>query len=260
MNQGERDELLATMTMLYLQSKGQGFAGVVCIRRVGNRTQVYRDWDPRLGSPQQLRGLSDENLMAAARALGISKAGAAQKADVLINDVGYSLKSHRSAPPAIVNHTPRPGWEFACSHAQTSIAGLDMAVESYWTLRQQATIKEDVGNDDPNSPFAPLMTELTPILTYFLFRGTGTRLSSPPASKVLDVEDPIDPRSWEVLSPESIVPKIWHRLVFSMRSKKGMPTAYPNMRARDAAKKDSVARWTRYWQNEYRGALHVRVR
>ena len=260
MNEGERDELLATMTLLYLKSQGRGFTGVGCVQRVGSRTRVYRDWEPRLGRPRQLRGLPDEALVAAAQSLGISKAGAGQKADVFINDVGYSLKSHRSAPPAIVNHTPRPGWEFACLHSRTSIARLDTAVDAYWALRQQSTIREDVANDDPNSPFSPLMDELTPILTFFVFRGTGTRLSSAPASKVLDVADPTEPLSWEVLSPESIIPKIWHRLVFSMRSKKGMPANYPNMRATDAAKKSSVERWTRHLQSEYRGALHVRVR
>lgn len=260
MNEGERDELLATMTLLYLRSQGRGFADIGCVERVGNRTRIYRDWDPQLGSPRRLRALPDEVLAAAAKSLGISKAGAGQKADVFINGVGYSLKSHRCAPPAIVNHTARPGWEFASLHSRTSIARLDMAVDAYWVLRQRSTIREDVANDDPNSPFAPLMDELTPMLTFFLFRGTGTRLSTAPASKVLDVADPTDPLSWEVLSPESIIPRIWRRLVFSMRSKKGMPVNYPNMRQADAAKKSSVERWTRYWQAEYRGALHVRVR
>jgi hypothetical protein len=260
MNQGERDELIAIMTMLFLKGQGKGFTGVACVHSVGNRVRVYRDWDPRLGSPQQLRDLSDEQLAAVARSLGISKAGSGQKADVFINEVGYSLKSHRSAPPAIVNHTTRPGWEFACSHSRTSVTWLDGAVASYWVLREQGTIREDVANDDPNSPFAPLMEELSPVLSYFLFRGTGTRLSGAPAAKVLDVAEPTDPKTWSVLSPESVVSQVWERLVFSIRSKKGMPVGYPNMRPAEAAKKRSIERWTRYWQSEYRGALHVRVR
>jgi hypothetical protein len=40
----------------------------------------------------------------------IAKAPTSAKRDVMINGKGYSLKSIRARPPAIVNHTTREKW------------------------------------------------------------------------------------------------------------------------------------------------------
>ncbi len=260
MNRGERDELLVKLTLVYLKHQGDGLHGVKCVTSVGDRSRVYRDWDPTFGNPRALTGLSDSQLVSLARALDIKKTGAMEKADVHINGAGFSLKSTRNSPPAIVNHTARPGWEFACGHARVSIAPLDSAIASYWALRSSGQIMEDIGNDDPISPFASLRSELAPVLTYFMFVGTGTKLSVAPASTVLEVGDATDPTTWRAIDPASVVGQVWGRLVFSLRSKKGMPLDYPRMKRLDAAAKLSVAKWTRFWKAQYRGALHVRVR
>lgn len=260
MNAGERDELLAIFTLLHACGRGRGVDGFDTIKSVGRRARVYRDWRNELGEPGQLRHTSDARIAQVAAALGVTKASGVEKADVHINGVGVSLKSHRKAPPALVNHTTRPGWQFAAANVDVAIDSLDSAVARYWAQRQAGDIKEDVLNSGPASPFWAARTELAPMLRYFMFAGTGTRRSVAPAEIVLEFTDPTDLATWICREPSTVVDELWPRLVFSLRSDKGMPKDYPDVSSRYAKTKSSIARWTVYWQNEYRGALHVRVR
>jgi hypothetical protein len=260
MNAGERDEILAILTLIHAKGSGQNIQGFGAVSSVGFRTKIYSDWRRELGDPKRLQHASDEELEAAARLLAVSRARATEKADVYVNGLGISLKSHRKAPPALVNHTTRPGWEFAAKQAGVSIASLDQAVAEYWRLRTAGLCKEDVLNDGPRSPFWAARSELAPMLRYFMFEGTGMKPSVAPASAVFEFADPADIASWRCRQPETIVGELWTRLVFSLRSSRGMPRGYPNVSRHYTTRKPSIARWTVYWQDEYRGALHVRVR
>lgn len=260
MNAGERDEYLAIFTLLHARANRRTVDGFDSVQSVGRRTRCYRDWRRELGDPQRLRCASDELISQIAATLGVTKASGLEKADVQINGVGVSLKSHRKAPPALVNHTTRPGWQFAAANAGVSLESVDRAVDLYWQLRQAGEIKEDVLNDGPESPFWPARVDLTPLLRYFMFEGTGTRRSAAPAAVVLEFTDPTDLSTWVCREPATIVDELWPRLVFSLRSDKGMPKNYPNVSPRYAKTRSSIARWTVYWQDEYRGALHVRAR
>lgn len=260
MNAGERDEYLAIFTLLHARDKGLRVEGFDCVKSVGNRIRIYRDWPSELGDPRALESASDHRLQQIAAQLAVSRAAAVEKADVHINGVGVSLKSHRKASPALVNHTPRPGWQFASLQAGVSLESLDQAVDTYWEQRRAGVIKEDVLNDGPTSPFWSARAELAPMLTYFMFEGTGTRRSAAPARVVLEFKDPLDLSTWTCRRPETIVDELWTRLVFSLRSDKGMPPNYPAVSKRFEKSKVSIARWTIYWQDEYRGALHVRAR
>ncbi|MFN5496725.1 MAG: hypothetical protein ACK5C3_09140 [bacterium] len=260
MNAGERDEYLAIFTLLYARACGRTLEGLGKVQSVGKRVRRYRDWQRDLGDPKQLRFATDELIAKIATTLDVTKASGVEKADVHVNGIGVSLKSHRKAPPALVNHTTRPGWQFAARNAGVTIDSVDRAVELYWQQRQAGTIREDVLNDGPASPFWSARTELTSLLKYFMFEGTGTRLSAAPAAVVLEFTDPTDLSTWVCREPATVVDELWSRLVFSLRSDKGMPKNYPNVSPRYAKTKSSIARWTVYWQNEYRGALHVRVR
>jgi len=260
MNAGERDELLAILTLIHAVGTPRRIKGFDPIAKVGTRVRVYKAWRHELGDPAHLRLLSDSDLAEVARSLGVCKAPGTEKADVHINGIGVSLKSHRKAPPAIVNHTTRPGWEFAAAQVGVSIATLDLAIEHYWSMRKSGLSKEDVLNDGSHSPFWDARPALEPMLTYFMFEGTGTRRSTAPASLVLEFTNPTDLATWICREPDTVVGDFWERLVFSVRSDKGMPKNYPHVSARYARTKSSIARWTVYWQDEYRGALHVRVR
>jgi hypothetical protein len=258
MNLGERDELLAVIRLIQMKEAGKSLPILGRVKSVGFKGREYGSppWLYDSGKPNLM--LSEMELCAAASAMGFQKAGRNDKADVYVNGFGLSLKSVRSAPPSLVNHTARPGWVRICQQIGIAIEPLDKMIDHYWNLRQTGQIREDIANSDRTSPFRDNKEYLTPILSYFLFKGTGSRDSVSPADYLLDMTDPTRESTWRIYSPEGIVDLLWPRLVFSVRSRKGMPPNYPNMR--DRAKQASTARWTKLHQGEYRGALHVRVK
>ena len=85
--------------------------------------------------------------------LGIGKAQTGSKADISVNKIKYSLKEINGGPPAIVNHTPRPGFEKVCNRIGVSITKLDKIISDYWSLRQKGIIKQDTKISDKNCPF-----------------------------------------------------------------------------------------------------------
>jgi len=259
MNGGERDELLTALQLVQLRdSRPQtAVAGLGIIRSVGNGDAEYSSWDKLGLTVEEVKKLDDDKLDAVADKLGIEKAAGRSKADVFVNDVGISLKSTRQAPAAIVNHTTRPGWERACREMSVSIDTLDDIMDEYWELRLAGAINQDIHNSAPNSPFAPHQKYMSPILEYFIFRGSGSGPSKYPASLVLDFERPFDVEGWKIYKPKELVADLWSKLVFSVRGKKGMPENFPYVY--DTETCDSIARWTYFWQGEYRGALHVRI-
>ena len=263
MNSGERDEILAILTLLHAcKARGSvaGFGRIKTVEPVAGRVRVYKVAGGSFRTPNSLQCLSYGQLKALATSLGVRKAPSSAKADVKVNGKLVSLKSLRNAPPALVNHTTRPGWEFAAAQCGGSLSELDKAVARYWRRRKRGLIGEDVLNCGSCSPFWAARKEIEPLLVYFMFKGTGTKCSVAPASLILEFGDPTDLASWRVRTPRTVVKHLWCRLVFSVRSKKGMPKNYPSVSARYANTTSSIARWTVYWQNEHRGALHVRVR
>jgi hypothetical protein len=255
MNSGERDELLIKLTLVEMRDKGIKWKGSY-IETVGFGRFEYSSM------PKEMQcdfcQLSDIQLIGLADRLGIGKAGIFDKSDVYINGIGFSLKSLSAAPPALVNHTPRPGFETACWYSGTDITELDELVDEYWYLRNKGIISEDIRNTDPNSPFRKAKHILKPILEYFLFTGTGRGPSNHPAEFILEYQHPQNPDTWEVLEPSTAVDEVWEKLIFSMRAKKGMPAGY-DPHTYKGPKAQSIARWTKYHSGDYRGALHIRV-
>lgn len=255
MNIGERDELIFKFVMIALRdSHGQLFGENV--NSVGFGGYEYRPLPPNFNLAQ-LNSMSDDQLNAFAAQHGISKAATGDKSDIYINRRGVSLKSLRAAPAALVNHTARPGFEFACYHSGANIAFLDEAVDNYWNLRLNGTITEDTRTTDPNCPFIPYKAQLKPVIEYFLFRGTGSRLSNHPACGIIEFTNPFDSRTYRWLSPDDAFESVWTKLIFSLRAKKGMPNNY-NLETYRGKGAQSIARWVRFTSGDYRGALHIR--
>ena len=255
MNTGERNELLIKLRLveMRMQNKSADVFNNEKIESVGFTGQEYLDIP--IGY-KNYSSLSDNDLIALAKATHIAKAGIYDKADVYINGVGYSIKSLSDAPPALVNHTARDGWERICSSINYDIKPLDDIIAKYWDLRLRGVITEDVNNSNPYSPFAPHKDYLLPILNYFLFKGSGSRDSKSPADYILDFTNPIDETTWEKYGNDYI-DSHWDKLVFSLRSSKGMGN-YPNIKK--PTKKASMEKWTVYHSGGYKGALHVRVK
>lgn len=257
MNAGERDELLAVIRLVQMRDEELALPGLGDIHSVSFDGYEYDSppWDYFSGLDWQ--AITNEELLEAADQMGFAKAGPMSKADVFVNGKGLSLKSSRKAPPAIVNHTTRPGWERICNQVGVNIADLDAIIDDYWFKRQSGLIAEDVENSDQNSPFALNREVMQPLLEYFMFKGTGSRDSKHPANYLLEVCDPTNEASWNLLSPSDAFNVLWPKMKFSMRSNKGMPPDYPYMK--DQAKQQSVAKWTRDHQGQFRGALHARA-
>lgn len=255
MNAGERDELLIKLYLVTMRDNGASLNGIK-IKSVGFGSIEYRPIPEGISKDFYL--LNDNDLTKLASLIGISKAGVYDKSDVYINGSGFSLKSFSAAPPALVNHTARPGFETACKYARVDINELDKLVDSYWDLRFKGIISEDVRNSDINSPFKDAKNILKPILEYFLFIGSGRGPSNYGADYILDYSQPHNPSTWHILDPSTAVNLVWDRLIFSLRAKKGMPSNY-DKKTYCKPNAESIGRWTQYHSGDYRGALHIRA-
>lgn len=258
-NQGERDEYLVKLRLIQLRDMQEGinmggeFKGIESVGFNGiEYRQLPQDCDLKRVESSANKGDMRllEQLCDVCR---IKKTGTREKADVFINGKGFSIKSRQSAPPAIVNHTPRNGWVRIANEKNVSIGTLDSIIAKYWDLRKAGIIKEDTGIGDEYCPFNGYKDELKVFLEYFLYEGTGSAKSKVPAEAFLEFSKPLDERTWE-FSRNEYYDKIWERLVFSIRDK-GMHPQYPN--CKDAK---LIAPWTNWFQGSYKGSLHVRVR
>ena len=61
--------------------------------------------------------------------LKIGKSNRNSKADVSVNNVKYSVKEIGAASPAIINHTPRNGFEKVCEIIDSQIDTLDSIID-----------------------------------------------------------------------------------------------------------------------------------
>jgi len=259
MNQGERDEFLIQLKLIQLRDSDKTIPVFGKITSVGLEHE-YNKMTESLNL-QNIKNASDTILTQIAKQHGISKACANYKADTKINSIPVSLKSNNAAPPAIVNHTTRPGFERIAKCVGVDISKLDALVDKYWELRMKNAIPEDIHNDNPISPFKQHKDILEPYLNYFLFTGTGSKASKLPAAKILTFANPLDIKTWHISCPADAIKLYWDNLVFSLRAKKGMPKGYPdNMTKRMMPQKQSVKLWTRYIDGSYRGALHIRTK
>ncbi len=256
MNVGERDELIFKIYMTYKRDLGEELFGEV-IESVSFDGQEF-DSLPVGFDLSLIIGMDDLALTGLAVSLGINKAPTGAKADVYINGEGVSLKSLAAAPAALVNHTARPGFEFACYNANTSIAPLDDIVDDYWDKRMKGIITEDTRMTDMNCPFRGYKEYMRPILEYFLFEGTGGKVSDFPADYIIEFNNPLNESTYRILTKEGAVNDVWPKLIFSLRSKKGMPQNY-NRNTYTGKNAESIARWVRYHSGDYRGALHIRA-
>jgi hypothetical protein len=263
MNNGERAELKFKATLgIYNQSivKFKNNPNNFKINKIevpyGNGLRLINPYNENI-TAQYIDNLSDSNLEIFCQNNGILKSGPFSKADIFINGKGYSLKYTSAMPPALINHTRRSGWEFAAKHKGINLDKLDSIVADYWQKRTSGIIGEDIPNSDPNSPFRSHFTTLFPFLEYFIFEGTGSRLSIHPASEVIEFSDPCNLNTWDLLDRNNLIKNIWPRLVFSMRSGKGMPT---DINAVNAAEKSSILVWAKNMQGNLKGALHVRIK
>ena len=86
-------------------------------------------------------------------------------------------------------------------------------------------------------------------MSYFAFKGTGTRDSSAPADYVLSVGLPDDVTTWIYYNESDFVDRLWKAFVFSIRSH-GMPKKIS----------EEMMPWVREAEGKKKGLLNVRVK
>lgn len=251
-NIGEYDEMRAKLHLIQLRDTKK------TVTIGGDKVDVLsvrngEDECDQLPEGTDLAQLSDLEVESLAKQVGAFKAPTGSKADVYVNDLGISVKSHRGANPAFLNHTHRAGFLKVCERVGVSINKLDEIISDYWIKRKAGIIGEDVKNSDPKSPFKNHLDYLKPIMNYFLFTGTAQKDSPYPADYILDFTDPLDESSWK-FSKDEYLDDNWEHIIFSVRSK-GMPPSYPNVKDATAIKPWVVEDAA----GKYKGSLHGRV-
>jgi hypothetical protein len=172
-NVGEQDELLAVLTLIYQKTSGKsirGFANITSVETPGGC--ICKDWQLGLQEPAYLKTLSITQIKKIAQQHGFLKSPGRFKADIVINGQGISLKSDRGAPPAIVNHTTRNGWEQACRYMNVSIVPtIGVKADGVLTLNSASgswgvpgALVLDSGALDLNGPKAGKVTAPRPIV------------------------------------------------------------------------------------------------
>lgn len=268
MNEGERGEILIKIRLTEMREKEialqeKRVSSVGFPKKNGGFTEyslpksILRP-DGKSVDPK-IRNFTDGELHVVAGEANIEKAKTCEKSDVYINGTGYSVKSVSGAAPALINHTSRPGFERVCKKCDVDIEELDKMVDRYWELRLKGAIGEDIKNSDMLSPFRDGKKVLVPILRYFLSEGSGSKETQTPAEYIIEYREAMDEKTWKIMTPEDVIEKMWSKLIFSIRSKKGMPADYnpQTYKKEDAA---SIFRWVRECDGDYRGALHVRLK
>ncbi len=259
-NMGEKAENLFKIYLVYLRDCSNiSIPHIGSIESVGFAGTEFNKFPENINL-DTLISLSDDEVENLLSTLGISKAPSQSKSDVYVNGFGISLKSLKDSPPALVNHTSRLGFSKVADRIGVDISLLDKLIENYWNLRCNGQIGEDISNSNDLSPFANSTAKsiLMPYLNYFLFDGTGKDYSKFRAEFLLDFTNPFDESTWHIYTRDNAIDDdIYSRLFFSLRAKKGMPKNYPDIKGTDF---DIISPWTRFIDNEYRGALHIRIR
>ena len=250
-NIGEYDEMRAKLHLIELRDAGKtvtiGGKNVI-VRTVKNDGVECAS----LPAGTVLSRLSDSQVESVAKKVGAFKAPDGSKADVYVNGLGISVKSHRGANPAFLNHTHRAGFLKVCERVGVSINELDEIIRDYWVKRKSGIIGEDVKNSDPNSPFKNHLAYLKPIMNYFLFTGTAQKDSPYPADYILDFTDPLRESGWK-FSKDEYLDDNWNHIIFSVRSK-GMPDSYP--KGKNAI---DIQPWVEVAEGQFKGSLHGRA-
>lgn len=147
-----------------------------------------------------------------------------EKADVIVTTkttiYQISIKSFNGRPPAVLNHTHRGAWAFQ-SHLSHHLKELDKLITRLISIRKENG-KEDNAVSNLNLDI-PMSVMLMSVVKYFMFEGTGSKLSKVPANTILEYSDNMKVICCFTNSQKLLyVAKILNKLIISLRNK-GMP-------------------------------------
>lgn len=149
----------------------------------------------------------------------IQKAGGSYKADIVIEfiDLGVtrkvSIKCFDGAAPTIMNHTHRSAKCWSCE-----LEPPDTIVHKMNALRRSGTCREDIKLQDLQLNTSE-MTDLKEILTYFVAKGTGARISKVLCDSILYIKGGDITHFYHSVEDYVDMLVTSQKLVLSMRSK-----------------------------------------
>ena len=255
-NAGEINEFLLKIYLVYLRDYQADLnTPFGTISSVGLYDE-YKNLGLEINFDELMQACSDGNftsLIEITEQLGIEKASPNCKADVFINNEGVSTKFLGGSSPALVNHTSREKWLRIAGEINFDMSTLDILIERYWDNVQNNIHPIDINNANPKSPFYNALEDLRPILNYYSFKGTGRGKSKIPADIIMDYKYFNNVETWKIYRENNFLDQIWHNLVFSFRSDRGMNNYF------NSEYKKIIQPWTRKINNSYQGAFHIRI-
>jgi len=249
-NKGEKGEVLLLIELYYL-----------------NETKQYDKLIDIFGE-EASEGISILNMNTENEILDInelSKAKCGFKADCKIkmkktqNIYSISIKTKNGANPAILNHTPRSAKIFQEGGILChSIICLDKILREYIDKRGKKIIGEDtlITNLECVKEDPLLKDEIIPVLTYFVFDGSGKGCSKCNANAIMTYQDEKITfiKCVNIEDKHTYIKSIYDTIVLSLRDK-SMPKVIPEYCKPwifNDVKPDGLIK--------YKGSLHIRIK
>jgi hypothetical protein len=246
-NIGEKDEVLSILKLFYYNKSNQ----------YDKLIEIFGD--------EACEGISiiDETGCVITDINKINKAKGCLKADVIIKMnkttkiYTASIKSKNGANPTILNHTPRSAKIFITGCLNKCIPSIDILMQEYIDKRTQKIIGEDIQlNTLECMKDSSIISDVTELLSYFVFDGTGKGDSSCKANSILYYEKNNISfiKCCEVEEKMKYIESIINSCIISLRDK-GMPkTITDNCNPwvfKDCQENDNI---------KYKGSLHIRLK
>lgn len=187
------------------------------------------------------------------------------KADIIIKinkteDIyNTSIKSLNNAPPAILNHTPRCAKVFQNGCLKNELFNIDLLISEYIIKRDDNQISEDIrlNNLDGFITNIDIRKSFVKLLSYFIFQGTGSKLSERPCNAIMTYKNKNDIHFnsyTTIVEKDDYCDVIVDNCKLSLRDK-GMPTK-PN---------ELCVPWIYIQKNKdgtskLKGSIHIRTR
>lgn len=196
------------------------------------------------------------NINSITKSKSISKSDCLIKIKKINKFIYISIKCHHGSSPSIINHTPRSAKVFQINNVLYSeLNNLDKLIELLNIYRKEGIVGEDIcinkiviSDDIKNS--------LISTIRYFMFDGSGSKLSKYPCTAILEVTKPSDILTYKytlcdtINSQHAYINSIYDRVVISMRDK-GMPTK------RNILCEPWIFKHNKQNIIKYKGSLHI---
>lgn len=149
-----------------------------------------------------LSRLTEEDIAALAKSIGIRKAPAHAKSDIFLNEAGYVLRTFSLHPTTLIRDASRMELEQVCGRIHLPINRLD----------------ELAGRPESYQEYKDV---LFPLLEYYLFTGSEQGDSLFPADGLIDYTDPLNTNTWRSFDRAGALEYIWDHLMVSVQESSG---------------------------------------